>query len=180
VRLRRIVIALVLWASGLSAPVAAREFPLLLGGGWKWAEKVDPITDVLERTALATTTRVGPTGLPSGNAAGVLLGCAAGAPSLSFLWNVKVTTKQNWRLEYRFAGKPGHALTARYVNRAHLAATSLGEIRLFLAEAAVSENLLVRVTSDAYSTTEARFRTPRGKEMVNRFLAACPIAASSR
>jgi hypothetical protein len=92
----------------------------------------------------------------------VLLTCAGGQASITIDWSFKAAGSKNLILEYRFEGRPGRQLSARYV------------IRQFLADARTSTRLYVRVNSDLSGPQSATFAAGAGADMAARFGAACP------
>jgi hypothetical protein len=146
---------------------------------WKWTEEVDKITGAVHSFTYITTTRVDIAGSFLGHEALVALSCFRGKAGLIFEWSARAAAQKNLLVQYRFAGQPGHATEARYVNRTKQASLSLSDVRQFLAESQVSDSLYVRVYSDSYGTAEANFKAYGGKEMAAKFIAACPDAAPS-
>jgi hypothetical protein len=105
------------------------------------------------------------------------LTCRGGKPVVDIEWSFKAAGNANLTLEYRFAGRPGRSLKARYVNRTRQQTTDLAGIRQFLADARASDGLRLRVTSDLYGVREAAFKAAAGPDIYRRFTAACPVAA---
>ena len=154
-----------------SAPSCVAE--ALDGGAWRWEDLIDPITDEVRRTAVVHS-RIDMTG--QSPMAFVSLHCINQTPAIYVGWSANVIARGNWLLEYRFAGHAGHPLNARYVNRSHQIIADVDDIRGFLGEAVDSDTLNVRVTSNAYGTSDATFSTRRGSETVARIVADCPDA----
>ena len=143
---------------------------------WHAVATTDSITDarifaVYVVTAAVNTSTVG------GDLARVELTCRAGKARLTFEWNFKAVGPANLVVDYRFDGRAGHTVKARYVNRTLIETTAVADIRQFLADAAHAEGLLVRANSDTYGVNTATFRTKASADMVARFAAACPLAA---
>jgi hypothetical protein len=146
---------------------------------WKWVETVDRVTDELRSDAGISTNSVNIAGSSFGHSAIVVLSCVRGKYALIFGWSTRVAAQKNLLVEYRFAGRPGHATAARYVNRSRQMSLSVMDIGQFLADARLSNNLYVRVYSDTYGTSEATFTAFGGKEMAAKFIAVCPKAAGA-
>lgn len=147
-----------------------------LSDRWHAVSTTDPITDAPLFAAYVVTATV------NGHAVGtdlarVELTCRAGKARLTFEWNFKAAGPANLVVDYRFDGRAGHTVKARYVNRMLEETTAAAEVRAFLADAARSESLLIRVNSDTYGIATATFRTRAGADMAKRFAAACPAAA---
>ena len=170
-------------AAGLAAlavmavgPAVAASFESMMASRWQWSEGVDRLTD--QRVSRATLLTVMIEGAQLGDSeARVALICTAGKAVMDIDWSFRAAGQSNLTLEYRFAGQPGRSLKARYVNRNREEVTDLDGIRRFLADARTSDRLRLRVTSDAYGTTEASFRAEAGADVVARYTAACPLAA---
>ena len=170
-------------AAGLAAlavtavgPAAAASLDSKMASRWQWSQGVDRITDqmVSRATLLTTAIEEQQLGLEEARLA---LTCTAGKAVMDIDWSFKAAGPSNLTLEYRFAGRPGRGLKARYVNRSREEVADIADIRRFLADARTSDRLRLRVTSDAYGTTEANFRAEAGADVVARFTAACHVAA---
>lgn len=147
-----------------------------LSPGWHWSEARDPITDAVIRRAYVLSTAVNGPAFGSDQAR-VLLTCVAGRSTITVEWTIKAAGKVNLVLAYRFEGRPGRKLNARYVNRGSQQSAAIADVRQFLKDAAISHGLYVRVTSDAFGVSEATFKAGAGADMVARFAAACPDAS---
>ncbi len=172
---RGALLIMVAWVLG-ATPALSASFESLVATRWQWVETTDLITDKPVSRAYVLTTVISNVQLGIAEAR-LDLTCAGGKASLHIEWSFVVAGKANLKVAYRFSGRPGRQLKARYVNRSRQEVTSLADIRQFLADARLSTELLIRVTSDQHGTTEATFRARAGPDMVRHFVAACPAAA---
>jgi hypothetical protein len=147
-----------------------------LGDRWHGVVSTDPISDATVFSVYVATARVNDTTLGP-DLARVGLTCRAGKARLVFEWSFKAAGAANLTVEYRFEGRPGRSVKARYVNRTLEEATAVADIRQFLADAGESQSLIVRVNSDMYGISTATFRTKAGADMAARFAAACPVVS---
>lgn len=155
------------------SPVLADVFDALFGTRWRWVESVDPITDAPVRHAYVATVEIADALLGTEEAR-VMLTCISGNASITVDWSFKAAGSANLVLEYRFDGRPGRRLKARYVNRTRQRSEHQGDVRQFLADAGRSNRLMVRVDSDLSGPSSATFAAGAGPDMVARFAAACP------
>ncbi len=94
----------------------AASFEAWTASRWKWTEGVDRFTDQKISRALLLTVEIANVPLGTGDAR-IALTCTAGKPVMDIAWSIKVAGKTHLTVEYRFAGRPGRSLEARYVNR---------------------------------------------------------------
>jgi hypothetical protein len=168
-------------AFGVFVALVASVAPALAGNVWldaasdRWhaVSTTDPITDAPVFAAYVVTAAVN-NSVVGGNLARVELTCRAGKARLTFEWNFKAVGPANLVVDYRFDGRAGRTVKARYVNRTLTETTAIADIRQFLADAAGPQSLLVRANSDTYGVNTATFRTGAGPDMAARFAAACP------
>ena len=146
------------------------------GDRWHGVASTDAITDATVFSVYVVTATVNDTTLGP-DVARVGLTCRAGKARLVFEWNFKAAGAANLTVEYRFEGRPGRSVKARYVNRMLEEATAVADIRQFLADARESQSLTVRVNSDMYGVSTATFRTKAGADTAARFAAACPVVS---
>src|SRR5579862_2163741 len=116
---------------------------------WHAVATTDPITDARVFAVYVVTAAVNDHAL-GGDLARVELTCRAGKARLTFEWSFKAVGPANLAVDYRFDGRAGHTVKARYVNRTLTETTAPADIRQFLADAAQAEGLLVRANSDTY------------------------------
>lgn len=160
----------------LGAGVAlADPFDAVFGTRWRWSESVDPISDAPVKYAYVATVDIADTVIGTEEAR-VLLTCVGGKASITVDWSFKAAGSANLVLEYRFDGRPGRRLNARYVNRYRQQSTDAGDVRRFLADARMSKRLVVRVDSDLSGPSSATFAAGAGPDMAARFVAACSSA----
>ncbi len=163
--------------AGMAAETAtAASFEAALATRWQWMDGVDRITGQRVSRAILRTVEIAdvPLGLEEARLA---LTCTGGTPVMDIDWSFKAAGRAHLTLAYRFAGRPGRSLTARYVNRTSQRVSDVAGIRRFLADARLSNRLRLRVTSDLSGVTEATFRAAAGADIYRRFTAACPVAA---
>ena len=172
-----VVAGLAVLAGTVAGPAAAASFEAILAGRWQWQQGTDGITgQTVSRAILQSVDIVDkPVGLAE---ARIALVCTGGKPGMTIDWSFKTAGRTNLTLEYRFAGRPGRRLAAGYVNCTSQRVIDLAGIRRFLADARASDSLRLRVTSDLYGVSEARFRAAAGADIYRRFTTACPAAAS--
>ncbi len=174
-RIRIVLAGLAMIVAMAAETAAAATFESLLATRWQWSEGIDRYTDRKVGRAILVTVEIEDMQLGMAEARLALV-CTGGSPVMDIDWSFKAAGAAHLTLEYRFAGRPGRRLAARYVNRSRQQVTDLAGIRQFLADAATSDTLRLRVTSDLYGVTAARFRAAAGADIVRRFTAACPIA----
>jgi hypothetical protein len=174
---RRFVAACIIGLSAChsTAPAMADMLDAVFGTRWRWAESVDPISDAPVRQAYVATVDIAGRLLGTDESR-VLLTCVDGKASITIDWSFRVAGSANLVVEYRFDGRPGRSLKARYVNRTRQQSADIGDVRLFLSDARQATRLFVRVDSDLYGPSSATFAAAAGPDMVRRFVAACPAA----
>ena len=160
---------------GASGAALANWAEAALTTRWTVVDSRDAISDAPERFAYVKTTRINGR-MSSRDYARVLLICTAGKPSMMIDWTFRAAGKANLTVQYRFAGQPGRRLGAVYVNRSSQKVEAMADIRQFLADARVADEVHVRVTSDTYGLHDAVFAAKGGAEMSRRFTEACPSA----
>jgi hypothetical protein len=165
-----LAVAGVLW----SAPAASQWILGFPPGRWEFEVKRDKITDLPFYLAKAHTKRAVIAGRRGDYLVGIGLSCFKGKGAFGVRWSASAAGSKNLVLEFRFDGQPGYRTEARYVNRSEQETTSVDDVRQFLHGANRSEGLYVRVTSDLYGVSEAYFVVRGGRDIVNKFRAACP------
>jgi len=175
-RLRTAFGALLALVAAATPAAADNVWVDALSDRWHAVSTTDPITDAPVFAAYVVTAAVNDHAVGA-DLARVELTCRGGKARLTFEWNFKAAGPANLAVDYRFDGRAGRTVKARYVNRMLEETTAVADIRQFLADAAQSEGLLVRVNSDTYGISTATFHTRAGADMAKRFAAACPAAA---
>jgi hypothetical protein len=158
-------------------PIATHAAELNQSFSWRWSESRDAITDKIVRTGEAGTLLLRLNREPQISFGQIVVGCADGTPMMVFDWGLKVAGKTGLVLQYRFEGRPGRQMTAKYVRTTRQTVNKPAEIRQFLADASKSDRVHVRIVSDRYGTVEAKFTARAGAKLAALLGHHCPSVA---
>jgi len=182
-------------------PAVNSGLPAPGGAGWQWGSAEDimaaqPMPDAMMASTGSATPAARPTkeqpkavtlmtsqvtlatGDPGPHTAFVTLTCFESGPSLGVAWNVPVGATGQSAIVYGFTGQQPHTVAAAPVSpKAQVVIDPLAVAR-FLDEAALSQELVVRLPSPAGGTAEARFDANDSMGNLKRFRAVCPTGTN--
>lgn len=143
---------------------------------WIINRKIDRITGKPAPTAYVITTKTSRSGRHLLGGVGVELVCFEKKPVVKLMFTLRAGANRNSTLGYRFDDKPGHEPKATFLqDHKTIVIDDKAEVTQFFDELAVSNILLVRVTSLFVGTSAAEFRVHGGKAAIDAVTSECPL-----
>jgi hypothetical protein len=168
-------------ALGLSA--CAAQGPILAAaentpGEWQITRKIDPVSGAAYSTAVLETSRISNAAFALAGSALMQPVCFKGEPLVHFTFGFQLGANATSTIAYRFDGKPGHNITPHFLRgNTMFVIDRKSEVEAFVKELAVSDVLILQISSLTKGQTTAEFHVSGAKAAIDAALASCRVKA---